>query len=317
MVPSSPSHRYAPRTDRGDAPVKATLGTHGAQPVTAVSLTPTHRIDEFVAAPLGRCVIGPTFAIWCASPILQGAIIWGSVDEQSIRDMMAAGRFVHHPKLAKRRRLLVDCRDITRVDADVLLGFTTLARDRVPVWAAGLERQAIIVPAGLAGILIGGALPSLGVSHPLRFAHDLDSALAFVEHPDARSAYDTAARISLATRGQTVLLSRLRVHLGRDPSAATVESSAGALGMSARTLQRELARLDTSFSDELRRLRVAAAEALLVHSDLKIDAVATRVGFGTASRMSATLRRELAVTASELRARSRGQRRGGRSDADP
>ena len=66
-----------------------------------------------------------------------------------------------------------------------------------------------------------------------------------------------------------------------------MESAASALGMSARTLQRELARLDTSFTCELRSSRVTAAEALLVHSDLKIDAIALKIGFGNASRMSA------------------------------
>jgi transcriptional regulator GlxA family with amidase domain len=83
----------------------------------------------------------------------------------------------------------------------------------------------------------------------------------------------------------------------------TIDVVATALGMSTRTLQRELRRLDTSFSDELRRVRIAAAEALLVLTDLKIDAIATQVGFGTASRMSASLRRERNLTASELRAR--------------
>ena len=72
--------------------------------------------------------------------------------------------------------------------------------------------------------------------------------------------------------------------------------------MSTRTLQRELHQLATSFSDELRRVRIATAELLLAQTDLKIEAIATQVGFGTASRMSATLRRELNVTASELRA---------------
>jgi AraC-like DNA-binding protein len=269
----------------------------------------TESIDEFVSAPVGRCVLGPSYAIWCATPDLQGAILWGTVDEPGLRDMMAVGRFILHPSLASRRRLVVDCRDVTRVDADVLLGFPSVARDRVAVWAAAVERQAIIVPSGLAGLLIGGALPSVGAWHPMRFTHDLESALAFVDHPLARATHEAAAQISRAHQGRAVLIARLRAHLGRVLGQATLGSSASALGMSARSLQRSLARLDTSFSDELRRSRVAAAEALLVHSDLKIDAIALRVGFGNASRMSATLRRELNTTASGLRARARVERR--------
>lgn len=267
-------------------------------------LSVTDSTDEFVADPIGRCVLGPTYAIWCATPDLQGAILWDAVDELALRSMMAVGRFILHPGLARRRRLIVDCRDVTRVDADVLLEFPSQARDRVPVWAAAVERQAIVVPSGLAGLLIGGALPSVGASHPMRFSHDLESALAFVDHPRAAEAHDVAAQISLSHRGSAVVVTRLRSHLGRDLNGATLERAATSLGMSARSLQRELARLETSFSEELRRSRVTAAQALLVHSDLKIEAIAAKVGFGTASRMSATLRRELQVTASGLRARA-------------
>jgi AraC-like DNA-binding protein len=263
-------------------------------------------IDEFIADPWGRYIARPTFLVWCRSPDLQGALIWGDLDQPSMRDMMAVGAWVHRPDVSRRRRVLVDCSGVQRVDADVLLGFAQLARDRVPVWSTGIERHAIVVPAGLGGILIGGALPSVGVSHPVRFTHDLEAAIAYVDHPLARASHDEAAAAAVAARGRSALLFRLRGELGRELTTATVERAAAALGMSVRTLQRELGRLGTSFSDELRGVRIAAAETLLVHSDLKIEAIATQVGFGTASRMSAMLRRELDVTASALRARARG-----------
>lgn len=279
--------------------------TRSADAVRRPELLSIDSIDEFVSSPIGRCVLGPTYAIWCATPALQGAIIWGTVDEPSLHSMMQIGRFILHPGLAKRRRLVVDCRDVTRVDADVLLEFPRLARDRVPIWASSVDRQAIIVPSGLAGIMIGGALPSVGASHALRFTHDIESALAFVDHPAARSAHETVMGIAASHRGRAVLLTRLRAQLERDLAAATLENAASALGRSGRTLQRDLARLDTSFTAELRSSRLTAAEALLIHSDLKIDAIAQRIGFGNASRMSAALRRDLNVTASGLRARAR------------
>lgn len=311
MVPSSPSHRYVAPTEPSDTPHTAHLGVQGAQPASVqrdeavASFAPTDRIDEFVANPIGRCIVGPSFLTWCATPELQGAIIWGTVDDQSLRDMMAAGEYVRHPAVSTRRRVLVDCRDITRADADALLQFASLARDRLELWRAGLEREAIAIPQGVPGILIGGALPSLGVALPMRFTHDLESALAYIDHPAARAYHEAAARIAAGVRGRAVLIARLRVQLQRELDTATVESIASALGMSARTLQRELARLNTSFSTELRGMRVAAAETLLQHSDLKIEAIATQVGFGNASRMSATLRRERNATASMLRARAR------------
>jgi AraC-like DNA-binding protein len=268
-------------------------------------LVEADRIEDFVASPFGRYVARPGFVIWCRSPELQGAILWGSIDAGSLRDMMAAGAYVHRADVSTRRRVLVDCAGVERVDGDVLLGFAALARDRVALWSSNIERQAIVVPTGLGGILLAGALSSLGVSHALRFVHGLDDALAHVDHAAARESHQQAAEAASALRGRSALLMRVRAELGRVLTSATVERAAVALGMSVRTLQRELERLGTSFSEQLRVVRVAAAEALLVHSDLKIEAIAHQVGFGTASRMSATLRRELNVTASALRARSR------------
>ncbi len=266
-----------------------------------------HEVADFVSAPIGSCVLRANHVVWCAAPDLQGATIWGRLDEASLRDMLDAGRHQLHPAVAPRRRLLVDCSTVTDVDADAMVALSSLARDRVDLWAGAIEKQAVIVPAGLPGVLVGGALPSLGASHPLRFVHDLPAALAYLEHPLAARSHAAVAHLAQAQHGDSVLLAQLRTHLRHDPRAATLATAAGALRMSTRTLQRELARLDTSFSDELRHVRVGAAESLLVHSDLKIEAIAARVGFGNASRMSATLRRDRNLTASGLRARSRSE----------
>ena len=258
--------------------------------------------NELLAAPIGRCYVGASFAIWCASPELQGSILWGALDERAIRDMMAVGQFIHHRAIAPRRRSISDCRQLEHAAADVLLGFVTSARADVGSWSHGLERQALIVPAGVGGILISGALPMTGIAHAMRVVHELDEALAFVEHPAAAAAHAAAASLVAARRGPSVLLSRLRAQLERELRATSIERSAAALGMSTRTLQRELHELGTSYSGELRRARIAVAEVLLVQTDRKIEAIAAQVGFGTASRMSASLRRERNVTASELRA---------------
>jgi AraC-like DNA-binding protein len=310
MGTSSPPRRWIDRNAVRDPRAKPTLGLRATPPPlrTPEALAPLVATDdpaEFLAAPIGRCVVAPNFAIWCASPDLQGTIVWGTLDEACVRQMMAIGGFIHRPEIAARRRVLVDCRDLERIDADVLLGFTALARERVPAWQGGLERQAIIVPAGLIGILVAGAMPSIGVGHPLRFAQDVDDALAFVDHAGARTAHAQATELAEGVRGRSALLYRLRAEIGRALADTTVDRCAAALAMSTRTLQRELERLETSFSDELRRVRIAAAETLLVHTGVKIDAIASQVGFGTASRMSAVLRRELDLTAGELRARAR------------
>lgn len=257
--------------------------------------------EEFLASPMGRCVVAPNFAVWCHSPDLQGSLTWGVIDERSIRDMVAVGQYVYRPGIATRRRVLTDCRDVERADADVLMAFSTNAREWAPIWSWGIERQAMIVPQTLGGMMMSGSLPLAGADHAMRMVHDLDEALAFLDHPDAAAAHATATSLVAEVRGRPVLLSRLRAHLHRALDAATVETAAKALGLSRRTLQRELGRLGTSFSDELLRARIAAAQALLAHTELKVETIASQVGFGTASRMSASLRREVNMTATEWR----------------
>lgn len=261
-------------------------------------------LEDMKADPIGRCYVGATFVVWCAAPDLQGSIIWGALDETAIRDLLAVGEFLRHPAISSRRRALTDLSAVERVEPDVLLAFTGTARTDAH-WSTSLERHVLVLPIGLSGMMMAGALPTSGADHPVRIAHDVDAAIRLIEHPRAREAHTAATVLIDDIRGSAVLLSRLRGHLTRALDSATIDSSAGALGMSTRTLQRQLQQLETSFSDELRKARISTAESLLVHTDLKIEAIATQVGFGTASRMSAYLRRELNVTATELRAARR------------
>jgi AraC-like DNA-binding protein len=258
---------------------------------------------DFVRDPIGRCVAGETFVMWCATSDLVGSIQWGTLRADEIRLMFEHMQAARHPDFAPKGRVLMDCRDLTRVDPDAFAAFAEHAREALSRWATRVERHAMVVPDGMSGVLLAGPLPLLAPPYPFRFGTDLDEALDFVAHPEARAAHAEALAIADELRGSSRLVERLRAEIVRDLEASSVERCATALRLSTRSLQRELGQLGTSFSDELRRCRVAAARDLLLMSDTKIEAVAARVGFGTASRLSAALRRELGVTATELRAR--------------
>jgi AraC-like DNA-binding protein len=262
-------------------------------------------VADFMSAPVGRCIVGERYLIWCPTPDFQGCLLWGSFDASTMRDILQIDHFDGHPAIAPQRTSLIDAHRVTHVDADAMLDYAKHATALVPLWAKTVRRQAVVVPTGLPGILIGGTLPSVGAKHDLKFVPDVEAAMRYLDHPIARSSYQVATQIADAARERSVLLARLASVLVRDLTAPTVEGAASALGMSTRTLQRELARLDTSFSEELRRVRMETAESLLLHTDLKIEAIAQTVGLGSASRMSSMLRAERGLTAMELRARSR------------
>jgi AraC-like DNA-binding protein len=258
---------------------------------------------DFQAAPIGKFLFGRSWAVWCATPEIIGSFHWGLPDDHDAAEMMAAMDFVRHPSLAGRAKILMDSHQIQRVDADTLLAFTKLARQWIPIWSPFIARHATIVPDSLVGILLAGVLPLLGGGYSFKFVHELSDALVFLDDPEVSAAYRDAHAIADTRRLPPAALVKLKDALGRDLGNATIGDCALAMGLSTRTLQRELRRHGTSFSDELRRARTHAASELLRMSELKIDAIAARVGFGTASRMSAALRREVGATASEIRAR--------------
>lgn len=261
---------------------------------------------EFLRAPVGACIAGPTYLMWCAAPDLVGTIQWGTPEERDVHDMLAiADAILRSSWLAPAGCLLMDCSEIERVDPDVMVAVAASVRDLLPRWSPRILRHAVVVPSDVRGILLSGALPMVAPSHAFQFSPNLDSALTFLGHAGGAEAHAAASEIANQVRGSSRLVSRLREVLLRDLVEASVDRSAMALGLSPRTLQRELARCGTSFSDELRRARVGVARDLLVTSDAKVESIAARVGFGSASRMSVALRRELGATAGELRERAR------------
>ena len=264
-------------------------------------LVPTYDVKTFLAAPMRRCLITASFALWCFAADLQGGMMWGTLDEETSRNWFAAGRYLAHRSIATPRRALIDFSGIERVHSEAIVGFIAAAPEHISTFWRGLERQAMILPESLDGVMVAGALTMSGLQHELRVVRDPANAIAFVEHPEAAIAHTAASQLVAEYRGRPSVLARLRAQLASNLNDPTIESSAAALHMSTRTLQRELKRLRTSFSEQLRLVRIATAERLLVHSDHKIESIAREVGLGTASRMSAALRRDRKMTASELR----------------
>jgi AraC-like DNA-binding protein len=261
----------------------------------------------FLREPLGRYVADARCAVSCPAPTLCVAASWGRPTERDVRALVRLLEVIDQPALGPKLDLILDLRDVARIDADAVLVFRELLRRRLPGWAARLRRQAVILPQGLTAILLAGAHASLAPAHELRFVTELASACAYLARPDAEAAHVQAQRLVAGFRGGATTLEQLRVELEREPVEATVTRVAAALGLSPRSLQRHIAQTGSSFSDELRRVRVAAASELLVLIDAKVEDIARRVGFASASRMGAAFRRDLGVTPNAVRASGRAR----------
>jgi AraC-like DNA-binding protein len=177
----------------------------------------------------------------------------------------------------------------------------TAVDERAFVWARGFieqwigeiarraRRLAIVRPAGLAGATLTGLFYDwVQPRFDAKLFGERSAALDWLEvDAVSRAAIDELHDSFM----QTPWIRQLREALARDLRDATVDRIAEALAISARSLQRQLSGHDTSFSDELARARIRAAEAMLLESVEKIETIATHVGFRSPSAFTAMFRR--------------------------
>jgi AraC-like DNA-binding protein len=104
---------------------------------------------------------------------------------------------------------------------------------------------------------------------------------------------------------------RLAARLAGDASLSRIACD---LGVSARTLQRQLGTLGTSFQDLLEDVRRTRALAYLTETDDAIENVATRLGYGDPSNFRRAFRRWTGTSPAAFRAERRARLV---SDAEP
>lgn len=125
-----------------------------------------------------------------------------------------------------------------------------------------------------------------------------------------------ARPVAAAAVGTPLFLQRLRERLDRDLASGGIAHVARSLRMSIRTLQRRLARAETSYRQELNAARLRKAQQLLAGTELKITAVALEVGCSSSQHLSALFRKMTGESPSAWRAARQapwfGQARGRR-----
>src|SRR5262249_2262376 len=104
-----------------------------------------------------------------------------------------------------------------------------------------------------------------------------------------------------------LLLRRLRERMHETHGATAIDETSRALGVTRRTLQRSLRDAGTTFRHEAERARIATAERLLLDDSVKIDLVARRAGFASASPLARSFRRHTGETPADFRRRRLGQ----------
>lgn len=125
--------------------------------------------------------------------------------------------------------------------------------------------------------------------------------MACVQDSDspARARWDTPRRVSSSGPLAERVLETMARCVGSEE--LTLEWTARVAGLSARTLQRRLARERTSFSRLLDRARFQAAVELISESDARLVDVCVAVGYDSQSSFARAFRRWAGVSPSEYR----------------
>jgi AraC-like DNA-binding protein len=234
--------------------------------------------EQLLVSPIGKWATTHSSLVWCHSPALGGAVAWG---RPTLEDAMATMRLLEvylHPAIARRFAIAIDCHAVQAVDWTTVDFLIEWIRRHLPELRERVTLQVGIAPGGMTGVVLSSLLAVNGPSHPVRVCADWRAALfelapSFGEalHGELRAALELARAVAPELRGVRELLQACDGRM-------SLHEAARRLGLSARSLQRALASAGASFRDEQLAARFSAARTLLAESELKVAAIAARLG---------------------------------------
>jgi AraC-like DNA-binding protein len=261
--------------------------------------------DVFVRDPLGRYVMGPGWLHFCATPTLWGATLWGRAEQQNLTSLFElVERTIEQ---AGEHVSLLDIRGLEHVDlASFGLIGRYMSRHRATL-ASRVIRHAVIRAEGVLGAVVSGSYEIFAAPYPVSLFTDFDEALAWLDPPLDPAIRDSVARLCESAAGVPSLLTQLHAVLGTDLDNADLSRAAARLGITARTLQRRLQGLGTSFRAELDITRIREAQRRMLHSDCPLTEVAVDLGFSSLQNFSRQFRRVVGEAPSAWRQRVRSR----------
>jgi AraC-like DNA-binding protein len=262
--------------------------------------------SEFVAdpraTPIGRYVIGPTYVSWCFNRSLLGTSLFGRPNEADARQLIRLFDADRHPAVAPVYDSVSDGRYLESVDLRAFACIAGYISSRADEFRHRVRHHALVVPAGLPGAVLAGTHEMTGTTGFHRVFRVLHDAFSWFDRPDADDARDVVERLLEQARGGGAHeVVALRAHLSASPAGASLASASRKIGCSSRTLQRALENANTSFRAELSDARLKLASDFLRHTDEKIEAIARRVGFASASKFCRWFRRITGTSPATLR----------------
>jgi AraC-like DNA-binding protein len=256
---------------------------------------------RFVRAPIGKWRCAGSSLVWCHSATLTGCISWGRQTADETRAVM--GLFEGFRQLGPQFDVILDGSGIEKIEAGSLLVFADWMRRNRDLLRRRVRRHVGVNAPGVSAFMLAGILPLIGGGWQLTRVLDRREAFRLLLPTDGDTLCEALVAIMERVRGTPPIVARLRDLLARSDRHLSAAEAAGALGLSLRSLQRELSRTGFSYRAEHHAALFRRAENLL-RDEGKISAVAARLGVSERA-LTELVRSRTGLTPAELRERLR------------
>jgi AraC-like DNA-binding protein len=260
---------------------------------------------EMLRSPAGRWIRAGVAILWCHSPSLCGASLWGRPTGEQARELLAF--FDGYEALAPRFDILLDASRVEGLDPDGVAVTLEWLRAHMQMLRTRIRARVGVIPQGFDGVTLSGIALAIGWDSPVRVVTDARAGMRILLPEGADPLSDEIGAIVERVRSAPPSLLALRGLLRAREGNVTLAEVAERLAMPARTLQRLLAEVDSSFRAEQAEARFAVASERLDKTDDKVAAIASRVGLSETG-LTLLVRARTGVTPAEYRRVLRGQR---------
>jgi AraC-like DNA-binding protein len=259
-------------------------------------------VDELLAAPIGKYLVGPTWLYFYPTADVSGLVLWGRLTGESLESAAQILPSVH-AQASKRHVSLIDGSRVESAETSAFPIAERYIRTHAPALGAVITSLAVVYPRGLLATIAAGFFQVVEPPYPSKTFAELEAACTWL---GIDRGLDLAARLDAIyaeATGVPPLLRDLRHTLASRLRDAGITDVCRAIGMSERSLQRRLAEHGTSFQKELARARVHAAEELLGSTDASLTEIAFTIGCASLPHFSALFRKATGESPSAWRAK--------------
>lgn len=272
----------------------------GAQSVELV-----YDAQAFLAAPHGRCLASEHAVAWYRDDACSALVMWGHPTDDDLRCMMAFKQARCQPEALPHRTLI----DLHRVEHVERTHFERLLahnqRLNAGLARSGTVRCAVVRPAGFVGAAIEGFLTIEGAPPTTAPFTTQAAAIDWLGLPGGAQFQADLQTLERRARGTPRAVEELRRAVAAGEVSGSLPAAARRLGVSARTLQRQLHAAGTSYRDEVNAVRVRRTQELLRTTDLKLLGIALTLGVKKPQQLSALFRRMTGESPAAFRHRLR------------